>query len=348
MKRCKYKLFGGIFLCILLVGCQKSSVLTRFSTQYLDLFDTLTVIDGYASDQEEFSKQTKKLYEELKKYHQLYDIYNDYENMNNIKTINDNAGVTPVRVDKKIIDLLIMGKEMYEETDGKVNIAFGSVLSIWHVYRAEGLDDPENAKLPPMDELMEANKHVDITKIMIDEEASTVYLEDKDMSLDVGSIGKGYATEKLADYATSEGMNNLLISVGGNISAIGTKEDGNKWMLGIQNPDTDSENPYVLKLNAQDQSLVTSGNYQRYYVVDGKKYHHIIDPNTLMPSTYFASVSILNKHSGIADALSTAVYNMPFEEGLALIERIPDTEAMWIYEDGTFAFSSGFEEAIAQ
>ncbi len=348
MKRCKYKLFGGIFLCILLVGCQKSSGLTRFSTQYLDLFDTLTVIDGYANNQDEFSKQTKKLYEELKTYHQLYDIYNNYENMNNIKTINDNAGVTPVKVDKKIIDLLLMGKEMYEETDGKVNIAFGSVLSIWHVYRAEGLDDPENAKLPPMDELKAANKHVDITKVMIDEEASTVYLEDKDMSLDVGSIGKGYATEKLTDYATSEGMNNLLISVGGNISAIGTKEDGSKWMLGIQNPDTDSENAYVLKLNAQDQSLVTSGNYQRYYVVDGKIYHHIIDPNTLMPSTYFASVSILNKHSGIADALSTAVYNMPFEEGLALIERIPDTEAMWIYEDGTFAFSSGFEEAIAQ
>ncbi len=348
MKHCKYTLFGVILFCLLLAGCKKTSGITRYSTQYLDLFDTLTVIDGYASSQEEFSKETEKLYEELKTYHQLYDIYNDYENINNIKTINDNAGIAPVKVDKKIIDLLLLGKEIYEETNGKVNIAFGSVLSIWHDYRTEELNDSENAKLPPMEELKIANKHVDISKVIIDEAASTVYLEDKEMSLDVGSVGKGYATKMLTDYANREGMNHLLISVGGNISAIGTKEDGSNWVLGIQNPDTDSETAYVQKVNAKDQSLVTSGNYQRYYMVDGKMYHHIIDPNTLMPSAYFASVSILNKDSGIADALSTAVFNMPFEEGLQLIESINDTEAMWIYEDGTFAYSNGFKEAIAQ
>lgn len=343
-----YKAAGYILVCIMLVGCQKSSGITRFSIQYLDLFDTVTEFVGYAGSQEEFSNQTKVLYEELKKYHQFYDIYNDYENINTLKTINDNAGIAPVKVDKKIIDLLLLGKEMYEKTNGTVNIAFGSVLSIWHDYRTQGLDDPEHAKLPPMDKLIKAGKHVDITKVKIDEKASTVYLEDKDMSLDVGAIGKGYAVEKISEEAARQGMDHLLISVGGNIEALGTKGDGSSWILGIQNPDLTSDQAYVYKIKAKNQSLVTSGNYQRYYLVDGTVYHHIINPETLMPSTYFTAVSVLNKQSGVADALSTALYNMPYEEGFSLIESLPDTEAMWIYEDGKFAFSSGFKEYIAE
>ena len=349
MKHSKYKLMGIIIIIsLMLFGCQKSSSLTRYSMQYLDLFDTVTEIIGYGSSQEEFTEETQKLQKELKSYHELYDIYNDYDNMNNIKTINDNAGVAPVKVDKKIIELLLFGKEMYEKTNGKINIAYGSVLSIWHTYRTEGLEDKEHAKLPPIDKLKEASKHVDIAKVIIDKEASTVYLKDKDMRLDVGSIGKGYAVEMVTDYAINQGMNNLLISVGGNISAIGTRADKSKWKLGIQNPDTESENAYVQKVTMENQSLVTSGNYQRYYEVDGKKYHHIINPDTLMPATYFTSVSILNMHSSVADALSTAIFNMPFEEGLSLIESLSDTEAMWIYEDGTYAFSSGFKDYIAE
>lgn len=329
-----------------LTGCEKKNQLVKYEGQFLNLFDTVTTIVGYDKNEKEFKEKIKKLKKELEKYHKLYNIYDSYDGVNNIKTINENAGKEPVKVDKKIIDLLLLGKELYNKTEGKVNIAYGSVLSIWHDYRTAGIESPKDAKLPPMEELMKAAEHTDINKLCIDKETSTVYLEDKDMSLDVGSLGKGYAVELLGTYAKTLGMEKVLISVGGNICAIGTRNDDSQWRVGLQNPDTESEEAYLMKIMLKDESFVTSGNYQRYYVVDGKPYHHIIDPDTRMPSGYFASVSVLNPHSGIADGLSTALYNMSYEKGKALVEGMEDTEAIWVMEDGTIQYTEGMAERI--
>lgn len=327
-------------------GCSMKPQKQRFQAEFMTLFDTVTQIVGYAETEKKFGEQVQVVYDTLEEYHQLYDIYNDYEGINNIKTINDNAGIAPVEVDEKLIDLLLLGKEIYAETDGKINIAFGSVLSIWHNYREDGINDVENAKLPPEDELTEAAKHVDIDKVIIDEAASTVYLEDKEMSLDVGSIGKGYAVEQAAKAAIEAGADSMLMSVGGNIRAIGVKEGGDRWKVGVQNP-FDVNGDFVKKVYVEDISLVTSGDYQRYYEVDGKKYHHIIDPDTLFPADHFTAVSILCEDSGKADALSTSVYNMSYEEGLSFIEGLENVEAMWILPDESIKYSSGFEKSVA-
>ncbi len=340
----------AMFLIIILTitSCQTTPKLERYEIQYLNLFDTVTSIIAYTETEEIFNETVKLLYEELQLYHKLYDIYKDYDGINNIKTINDNAGIKPVKVDEKIIDLLILAKEMYEKTDGKINVASGSVLSIWHKYRNEGIENPQNAKLPPMEELKEASSHTDINQLIIDKENATIYLEDSQMSLDVGAIGKGFATQKVSEFAREMGMTNFLISVGGNIVSEGTRVDGSAWLLGIQNPDTESSEAYVEKVALSGETLVTSGNYQRYYTVDGKQYHHIIDMDTLMPSDYFASVSIITKNSGMADALSTAVYNMTLEEGKTLIEGIENTEAYWILKDETKVYTDGFFNYISK
>lgn len=322
--------------------------LTRYNATFLDVFDTRTEIVGYGASKEEFTAQVELLKEKLIYYNNLYDIYNAYEGMNNIKTINDNAGVAPVVVDEEIINLLKFSKDMYELTDGQVNIAMGSVLSIWHDYREHGMAAPDNATLPPMDRLVSASVYTDISHVKIDEEASTVYLEDPELSLDVGGIGKGYAVQKVADYAREIGMENVLISVGGNVCAVGEKIDGSKWRLGIQNPDMSSETEYSEKVDLKDECVVTSGNYQRYYMVDGVRYCHIVDPDTLMPADYFASVSIITDDSGMADALSTAVYNMPLEDGIAFVNGMDGVEAMWILEDGSIRYSDHFKEYIAE
>lgn len=343
-------LFMTILITAAVTGCSLSpaSEAKRYQAEFLTLFDTATKIVGYADSEEEFKEQVQIVYDELEKYHQLYDIYNDYDGINNIKTINDKAGVEPVVVDERIIDLLLLGKDMYEKTEGKLNIAFGSVLSIWHEYRTDGLNDPENAKLPPMEKLIEANKHVDIDKVIIDEEKSTVYLEDADMSLDVGSIGKGYAVEQAAKAAKEAGVTSMLMSVGGNIRGIGVKGDGERWKVGIQNPFDEEAEEYLKKVYIEDVSLVTSGDYQRYYEVEGKRYHHIINTDTLLPAENFTAVSILCADSGIADALSTSVYNMTYEEGLSFIEGLEGVEAMWIFKDRTIKYSSGFEKSLAE
>ncbi len=318
----------------------------RYEAEFLMLFDTATRIIGYAGSEEEFNEQADLIYDSLEEYHQLYDIYNDYDGVSNVKTINDQAGIAPVRVNQKIIDLLLFSKEAYEMTDGKVNVAYGAVLKIWHDHREAGMEDPEKASLPDMEQLKEAARHTDISQVVIDEENSTVYLADPDMRLDVGAIAKGYATEQVALIAEKNGFINGLISVGGNVRAIGTRDDGTLWRVGIQNP-FDQNGEDISKISLTDASLVTSGVYERYYTVDGKNYHHIIDPETLYPAEYFLSVSILCPDSGLADALSTSIFNMPYEQGLALVESLTATGALWVFPDGTVKSSSRFENFIA-
>ncbi len=337
-----------IIIAVNLSGCVKIET-KRYEASFLDLFDTITTIVGYAEDKEEFTDHAQMIHDKLMEYHELYDIYNSYDGINNIKTINDNAGVSPVKVDQRIIDLLKFSREAYQLTDGKVNEAFGAVLSVWHQYRTEGLDNPDKAEVPPMEILKEKEKHTDMNNVIINENESTVFLADPDMRLDVGAIAKGYAAERVCEYAMEHGFANGMLSVGGNVRTIGRKLDGGKevsWSVGIQNPDLESAQTNLYILGLSDYSLVTSGVYERYYTVNGKQYHHIIDPDTLMPAEYFLSVSIVCRDSGMADALSTAVFNMPFEEGLKLIESLENTEALWVFKDETMKSSSGFENYI--
>lgn len=335
-------------------GIKKAS---RYEAQFLQLFDTLTTIVGYADSEAEFTEHSQLIYDNLKQYHQLYDIYNEYEGINNIKTINDNAGIAPVKVDPKIIELIRFAIQWYEKTDGKVNIAYGAVLEIWHDYRTEGAENPEEARLPPLEQLKEAAKHTNIRKIIINDDESTVFLEDPAMSLDVGAVAKGYAVEQVSRLAMENGFRSGLISVGGNVKAISGKDEigggSNRasikpWNVGIQNPDLNSEQTNLHALNLIDSSLVTSGVYERYYMVDDKRYHHIIDPQTLYPSEYFSSLTIVCKDSGIADALSTAVFNMPFEQGREFIDGLEGVEALWVLNNGTLRYSEHFTELIIE
>lgn len=334
-----------LFSLVVTSACRKEP--EKYEASFLGLFNTITEIIAYADHEEEFRVFAEFIHDHLEEYHQLYDKYKNYEGINNIKTINDNAGIKPVKVDRRIIDMLLFSKQAYEFSGGKVNITLGSVLEIWHTYRTEGIDDPLSAKLPPYELLEEADTHTDINALIIDEDNSTVYLADKEMSLDVGAIAKGYATEQVVRLAAENGYPDFLLSVGGNTRAVGGKgKEKEPWSVGIQNPDKESEQYSLYSLSLKDLSLVASGDYERYYTVNGKRYHHIIDPETLMPSAYFTAVSIICEDSGMADALSTSVYNMPYEKGKALIESLDRTEALWIFKDGTMKSSDGFEALI--
>jgi thiamine biosynthesis lipoprotein len=212
--------------------------------------------------------------------------------------------------------------------------------------RTQGIDDPDNAYLPSMEELQAAAKHTSIEDVVIDEAASTVYLKDPAMSLDVGAVGKGYAVEQVCRLAEQQGFTSGLVSIGGNVRAIGSKGKNQPWDVGIQNPDKESANTYLNVVNLSGMSLVSSGGYERYYTVNGKDYNHIIDPQTLYPAEYFRDVTILCQDSGLADALSTAIFTMPFDEGLALIESLPGVEALWVLPSGELKYSSHFKDYV--
>ena len=335
---------AALTAALLLTGCAKvpTAQNKRYQATFLTLFDTVTTIVGMAESEEAFTAAAQSVHDELLVYHQLFDVYHDYEGLNNLKTVNDAAGTAPVTVDRKIIDLLLACKQYYEATNGRVNVAMGSVLKLWHEARNDGIDDPVNAYLPDETALQEAANHTSLDNVILDEAASTVFISDPLVRLDVGAVAKGWAVEQVARNAPS----GLLISVGGNVCATGAKdENGTPWIVGIQDPDNAEEYLHSIYVYEDLCSVVTSGDYQRAYAVDGKVYHHIIDPDTLYPSAYWRSVTIVCADSGASDALSTALFLLPLEEGRALLSQF-DAEALWVDADGRIFTSDGFEKLI--
>ena len=329
-----------------LTGCGKKQSYKTYSFAY---FDTVSTIIGYETSEKKFSKISSEVMNLLGEYHKFFDIYNEYEGINNLCSLNKLVDGEHQRltVDRRIIDMLLEAKRMYEITGGKMNVAMGSVLSLWHDYRTAGIDEPWNAKLPPMDELRAAALHTDISKVIIDEENSTVWLSDPQMKLDVGAFAKGYAVEMVAKYLEEKGKGGYVINVGGNIRTVGPKADGSKWKTGVENPIENPEVPYIEYLALEDNAIVTSGSYQRYYLVDGKRYHHIIDPDTLMSAERgYLSVSIICESSAMGDGLSTALFCMELEDGMALINSLEGVDAMWVMTDETKHYSSGFKDHL--
>lgn len=352
----KKNIILSLILIILLAACKNtnggnvsqetSEGLIKYDAVIYEYFDTITKFVAYAKDEDDYNKYRDTLEESLKKYHQLFNTYYDFDGVNNVKTINDNAGVKPVEVDPAIIELLEYSKEMYEVTDGKINTAMGSLLGLWHEYREEALANPKDtslAKIPTEEELKEAASHIDIEAIEIDKEKSTVYISDPDVQIDVGAIGKGYAIKKIVAELKEAGLSHGIISIGGDDVMVGenpAKEDG-IWTIAIQNPDLSAEDPYSSVIGITDTTVVTSGDYQRFYKVDGKIYHHIIDPETMYPSQYFRSVSVVHEDIALADTLSTYFFLVDFETGLKLADEY-GAEVLWIDHDDNHYMTDGW------
>ena len=331
-----------LMLCfILLCGCRTDKTSQKqYTATFLDLFDTVTTIVGKAESKEAFEESLKPVHEGLEYYHKLFDIYDEYDGITNLKTVNEKAAISPVVVDTAILDLLQDCKEYYTATNGKFNPAMGSILSLWHNAREEGINDPENAYLPDMDKLLSAKGHINPDDIVLDRENSTVFFKDADLRLDVGGIAKGWAVERVSKTAP-EG---LLISVGGNVYATGPKDkSGTPWAVGIRNPDSDGD--YLHILNIKAGSVVTSGSYIRAYAVNGRLYHHIIDPDTLYPAEKWTSVTVVGEDSGLADVLSTALFLLDREDGQKLLDRYK-ADAMWVDAKGNKYYSPDFKDLI--
>lgn len=352
----------SLSMMMIMTGCSKKyELMNHYIT---GPFDTITTYMSYVSSEDEFNEQCDYIEEQLNYYDQLFDKYNTYNGMNNLKTINDNAGKKAIEVDQPLIDLLNLSIERNRKISSKVNIAFGSVINIWHDYREEAESHDGVGTVPSDEELENANQHTSIDSIEIDEKKKTVYINDALVSIDVGATAKGYAIELIKDGLIEMGVDNFLLSGGGNVASHGQRkiqkegefyldDCADKFCVGIESPqdgnyaasadDPDSENEAVLVV--QGESIVTSGDYQRFYQdVNGVRYHHLIDPETLYPAVHFRSVSIITEDSGLADFLSSAVFLMEYEEGLKLVNSLDGVEAIWLLEDGKIRMSDGLKD----
>lgn len=300
-------------------------------------FDTVITLIEQTDDPDGFAGHFNEMCDTFRRYNALFDIYNDYEGVNNVKTINDQAGKEPVKADPELIALLKKAEYFYELSDGAFDITMGALLNVWHEYRTAGLTENENgrrAPLPSQQELEEAGSHHGFDALVIDEKNSTVYISDPDVRLDVGGIAKGFATEQAARMLEEQGVSHAAINAGGNNRTMGSKIDGSAWNVGIQHPDAQGS-LIVVQIEGSD-SFVTSGDYERFYIAeDGRRYQHIVDPFTFYPSDRYRSVTIITPDSGDADCLSTTLTVCSIEEGRRILEEYrSDTgnnaEAIWI------------------
>lgn len=348
------------FLSLLLACIMAAATFTGCSPKYEKFsdvmitesyFNTIISIISYQPSQEDFDGMIEYIDSEMDRLNKLYDIYHTYKGMNNIKTINDNAGVAPVQVDQDIIDLLLFAKEWHAKSGGRLNVAMGSVLKVWHDTR-EAYDNEEEVSVPDISLLKERAEHIDINCLEIDTENNTVFITDPEMRLDVGAVAKGYATELICD-ALAEKYDNFIISAGGNVRTHGSpKDDRERWGVAIENPMVDENWQMIggsidMAYYNTDMSLVCSGGYQRFMVIDGQRYHHLIDPITLFPEEVYRGVSILCEDSGVADALSTTLFLMSPDQAMQFIETVPDADCILIETDGTMHKSSGADKYLA-
>lgn len=315
---------------------------TRYSTQFYDTFDTIIQVIGYAKTQEEFEGYAGTIHQRFQELSQLYDRFYEYSGVNNIRTINLNAGVAPVEVEPELLEMLSFAKEWCQKTQGRVNIAMGPVLEIWHQYRdqysGQALAADAAGAIPSMEALDDANHFSNLDKVIIDREKGTVFLEDKKMALDVGAVAKGYAAQLVADEIYEAGFRSFTISAGGNVITKDPPLDGvrNSWGIGIQDPFADLNKPDSQSLDValvSNRCVVTSGDYRQFYTVGDQLIHHIIDPATLWPANQYRALTVVCEDSGLGDFLSTCLFVMDYDEGRALAEEL-GVGVLWVFPDG--------------
>ncbi len=315
----------------------------RFSRTDLSAFDTVITLVGFAPNQSTFDRAADRAFDRIQILDHISDGYKAYDDVRNLYYVNRHAAQEAVEVPDDLFRLRSWCKEQWASGRRETNIAIGPRLSLWHEYRTAGTLHPDEAQLPPMEELTAASKHIDFDDVVLDAEKQTVFFADPDLTLDIGAVAKGYAADAVAEILYQE-LPSFLLSLGGNVYAGHPPMDGrSNWAVGVQNPDiTESGTKDILDVH--DKTVVTSGDYWRYYIVDGERYHHIIDPETLMPSRKMVSVTILCESSILADFLSTALFVLPYEEGRAVVDNLDGVEVMWILPDGSVRATDGMKD----
>lgn len=286
-------------------------------------FDT-PVTFRTTSSEEDFNEYLGILKDTFIECNKLFDPYNDYDGVTSLKAVNEQAAEHPVEVDEKVIEVY-QDALAAQKINPKFDVAQGKLIEVWKEAR-----DASTPYLPDPSAIENSINKQSTGGVTIKE--NTISFDSPNVALDFGAIAKGYTAQLAAQRLKEAGMEYGYINAGGNVVLIGEKLDGKPWKVGIQDPN--GPDSLVIYTTQTPTCLVTSGDYQRYMTVDGKNYSHIIDPQSGYPETYMRSVTVINEDSAYCDAMSTALFCMPVEEGIALCEKL-GLQAVWIADRGT-------------
>jgi len=263
----------------------------------------------------------------VKEIQRIEKLLTTYAEESETNLINANAGISPVKVSEEIILLIERALRISNVTQGAFDLSYGSVdKSLWNF-------DTTMTSLPSREIAKQSVRLINYKNIIIDKDASTVFLKQQGMRIGFGGIGKGYAAEQAKNVMRAAGVESGVVNASGDLTTWGLMPDGNKWTIGIVNPEMASS--VFSYMNVSGLSVATSGNYEKYIMIDGIKYSHTINPKTGLPVTGIKSVTIVSTNAEVADAMATPVMIMGIEAGLNMINQINDIEAIVIDDNNT-------------
>lgn len=322
-----------IFSLVSAAGCSTNRLFAEKpykETQFL--MDTIIEITAYGKGNE---AAVKAAFDEFRRINVLT---NRFDENSQVSMINQAAGKEKVQVDPEVIAMLKLARSRAEQLNGALDVSIGALTELWSVGH-------KGEFVPSEAEIKELLPLVNYQLIEIDDKANTVFLPRPGMRIDLGAVAKGYADRKAIDALKARGIKSALVNAGGDVRIIGKRPDGQPWRIGVQDP-RDSEG-IAAKLSMSDWDVLeTSGDYQRFFIKDGVRYSHIIDPHTGHQPRELASVTIVAKSDNNVDILSTAMFVLGLEKAQQLLKQYPGTEAIFITTDGKKIVTPGLEGKI--
>ena len=318
-----------VFCCLeLMLGCTLGTHMVRRSQM---LMGTLVWVTAVAPDEERAQTATAAGLAEIRR---LEELLSTWIPTSELSQVNAAAGSSPVKVSPETMEVLERSLEMARLTEGGFNIAIGPAVAAWNV--------SEKGRIPSGEELNSLRPLIDLSQVHLDKDKGTVFLALPGMQIDVGGIGKGYAADLAAAVMQAAGASAGVVAISGDIKTFGRLPDGQRFRFGIQHPRKE-QGELIASLALENEAVSTAGDYQRFFIKDGIRYHHILDPTTLQPARLSQSVTIVAPEGVVADGLDTGIFVMGAEKGLALIERLPGVEGLIIGRDGKIFVSSGLQ-----
>lgn len=333
------KKIGLLILSLfMVVGCSNGE---DKHTKNFFSFDTSISLTGYTASNEIFNKYFDEAEQEFKRYHELFDAYNTYPNINNIKTINDNAGIKPVKVDAEVYEVIKKSVALNKKSFHKNNIAIAPI-TLEYKKAIDNYMDNNIAKHPDMNILKQKSSCSNINDIELLSD-NKIYLKQKCNALDVGSVAKGYVAQVVAKKLEKDGLTSGILNAGGNVVVIGSKPGDKPFKVGIANPENRSD--FFVNIPARNTNIVTSGDYERYYELDGVKYHHIIDPDTLKPANKYLSFTVIMEDGFLADFFSTECFMLDQKQVDKLAKEYK-FEYIAMTKDKSIIMSDGLKDEV--
>lgn len=318
--------FGAV---LMLTGCPVRQRAYQRTELVMDTVVTVTAYGRAAPD------AVERVMSEFARFDALW---NRFDPSSEVSRINANAGREPVKVHEDTRFIIKKSLVHSELSGGAFDITIGPLVDLWGFTRGE-------RRVPASDEIRRAQELVDYRDVVVDDAAGTVFLRRPGMSLDLGAVAKGYATDRAAAILKSHGITQALINAGGNVYAIGSKPDRTNWTIGVQHPRRPGQ--LIASMRLIDMSAVTSGDYERFFEVGGVRYHHIIDPSTGSPARGgLTAITVVSRDSAEADMLSTSVFILGKSKGIELIRRIGGTEAVFVEEGNIVTITDGLKGQV--